>query len=55
MDFSYLDRNVADVRARIDKACADAGRTDGVTMIAAVKSGEVDEINYLHRALGVFC
>lgn len=53
MDFSYLDRNVADVRARIDKACADAGRTDGVTMIAAVKSGEVDEINYLHRSLGV--
>ena len=53
MDFSYLDRNVADVRARIDKACADAGRTDEVTMIAAVKSGEVDEINYLHRALGV--
>ena len=53
MDFSYLDRNMAEVRAQIERARADAGRTDEVTMIAAVKSGEVDEINYLHRALGV--
>ena len=53
MDFSYLDRNIAEVRAKIDAARAAAGRTDEVTMIAAVKSGEVDEINYLHRALGV--
>ena len=53
MDFSYLDRNMAEVRGQIAQACADAGRADEVTMIAAVKSGEVDEINYLHRALGV--
>ena len=53
MDFSYLDRNMAEVRARIDRARAEAGRTDEITMIAAVKSGEVEEINYLHRNLGV--
>lgn len=53
MDFSYLDKNMAEVRAQIDGAKAEVGRTDEVTMIAAVKSGEVDEINYLHRALGV--
>ena len=53
MDFSYLDRNVAEVRAQIARAMAEVGRTDEVAMIAAVKSGEVDEINYLHRALGV--
>ena len=53
MDFSYLDRNIAEVRARIESAKAEAGRTDEITVVAAVKSGEVDEINYLHRALGV--
>ena len=53
MDFSYLDRNMADVSARIEAACLLAGRRDAVTMIAAVKSGDVEEINYLHRNLGV--
>ena len=53
MDFSYLDKNVAEVRSKIDAARETAGRTDEVTMIAAVKSGEVDEINYLHRVLGI--
>lgn len=53
MDFSYLDRNMALVRERIDRAHAAAGRTDEVTLIAAVKSGEVEEINYLHQNLGI--
>ena len=53
MDFSYLDRNMALVRERIDRARADAGRTDEITLIAAVKSGDVEEINYLHQNLGV--
>lgn len=53
MDFSYLDRNIADVRSKMDAARIAAGRSDEVTMVAAVKSGEVGEINYLHNALGV--
>ena len=53
MDFSYLDKNIAEVRAQIDRARAEAGRTDEVTLIAAVKSGEVGEINYLHKSLGI--
>lgn len=53
MDFSYLDRNIAEVRSKMDAARIAAGRSDEVTMVAAVKSGEVDEINYLHNALGV--
>lgn len=53
MDFSYLDRNMAEVRARIEGAKRDAARADEITMIAAVKSGEVEEINYLHNELGV--
>lgn len=53
MDFSYLDRNMAEVRTLMARAASEAGRTDEVTMIAAVKSGEVEEINYLHDCLGV--
>ncbi|MBQ9113245.1 MAG: YggS family pyridoxal phosphate-dependent enzyme [Clostridia bacterium] len=52
MDYSYLDRNVADVRRRISAACAEAGIKD-VTMVAAVKYADIGEINYLHDSLGV--
>lgn len=53
MDFSYLDKNVKEVRDLIEKAKSRASRTDDVLMLAAIKSGEVDEINYLHNNLGV--
>lgn len=53
MDFSYLDKNIAEVRERIECAKREAGREDPVTMVVAAKSGEVDEINYLHRVHGV--
>ncbi len=53
MDFSYLDRNVSAVREKMAAACAASSRENNVTLLAAVKSGEVDEINYLHRNLGV--
>lgn len=49
MDYSYLDRNIDSVRRDIDTACD--GRS--VVMLAAVKSAEVDEINYIHNELGV--
>lgn len=49
MDYSYLDRNIDSVRRDIDTACE--GRS--VVMLAAVKSAEVDEINYIHNELGV--
>ncbi|MBQ7294313.1 MAG: YggS family pyridoxal phosphate-dependent enzyme [Clostridia bacterium] len=49
MDYSYLDKNICEVRSAID-AVSD-GRE--VVMLAAVKSAEVDEINYIHRHLGV--
>ncbi len=54
MSDCYLDRNLARVRAELDDA-ARAGGYDpaGVTLMAAIKSAEVEEINYLHRALGV--
>ncbi len=53
MDFSYLDRNTERVRAKMAAAARAAGREDNVTLLAAVKSGEVEEINYLHRACGI--
>lgn len=54
MDYSYIDKNVADVRRRIDTAAHDAGREPGeITLLAAVKYVGVDEVNYLHTRCGV--
>ena len=54
MDFSYLDRNVAEVRERIAVAKREVGRdSDEVMLLAAIKSADVDEINYIHKNLGI--
>ena len=53
MDHSYLDRNVAEVRGRIDAACAAAGRENDVMLLAAIKSADVGEIKYIHENLGI--
>ena len=56
MDYTYIDRNLSRVRADLEKACAQGGYPpDGVLLTAAIKSAEVEEINYLHRVLGVHC
>ncbi len=54
MDYTYLNRNVAHVRCELAEA-ARAGGYDpaGVTLMAAVKSADVGEINYIHRELGI--
>ena len=52
-DFSYLDRNVKDIRARMDAARARVGRTDEVKLIVAAKSGTPEELKYLFEHLGV--
>ena len=49
--FSYVDENLAAIRARIDAACERAGGRE-VTLLAAVKYTDTDHINYLH-SLGV--
>lgn len=52
--YEYIDRNLAHVRAEIEAACRETGRDpSGVTLLAAVKSADVGEINYLHRCCGV--
>ena len=51
MDFSYVDENLAAIRARIDAAANRSGGRE-VTLVAAVKYTDTDHINYLH-SLGV--
>ena len=52
--YSYLDRNVGEIRKKIKIAAARAGRDEkDILLMSAVKSAEADEINYIHKALGV--
>ena len=51
-ELSYMDRNVSEIRARIDAARARAGGQD-VTLVAAIKYTDAEHVNYLHRVLGV--
>ena len=54
MDYSYLDRNVGDIKKRISCAASASGRAAGdITLMAAVKSADVGEINYIHKNLGI--
>ena len=53
MSYEYIERNLREVREKIDAACKRAGREEPVTMLAAVKYAEPGEIEYLYRELGV--
>ena len=54
MDFSYLDAHAAECRAALTGACESVGRDAGeITLMAAIKSADVDEINYIHEKLGI--
>lgn len=53
VDFSYLERNLGEIRERMEKARLRAGRTDAVEMLVAAKSGSAEELNYLHEHCGV--
>ena len=52
--YSYLDKNVGDIKEKIRSAAISAGRDEkDVVLMSAVKSADVGEINYIHRVLGV--
>ena len=55
-DLSYMNANLASIRARIDAAKArrvgEAADAD-VTLLAAIKYTDAEHVNYLHRVLGV--
>ena len=54
MDYTYIDRNLSRVKADLKAACEAGGYDpDGVILMAAIKSADVGEINYLHKTLGV--
>ena len=53
MDYSYLDKNVEEIKNRINAAKARAGREDEIILMSAIKSAEVDEVHYIHEKLGV--
>ncbi len=53
MSFEYIDRNVAEVRARITDACKKAGREKEPLLLAAIKYATLEEIDYLHKSAGV--
>ncbi len=54
MSMTYLDRNVSNIKDKMVQAATCAEREAGeITLLAAVKSGEVEEIRYLHRELGI--
>lgn len=53
MDYSYLDKNISEVMAAIDAAKSSSDIKNNVVMLAAIKSAEVDEINYIHKNLGI--
>ncbi len=54
MDYSYIDENVARVRERIAEAAKRSGREpDDILLLAAIKSADADEVNYLHSALKI--
>ena len=52
--FAYIDENVARVRERIAEAARSSGRNEkDITLLAAIKSADADEVNYLHSQLGI--
>ena len=54
MDLSYIDENVAAVRERIADAARRSGRSaEDVLLMAAIKSADADEVNYIHKKLGI--
>ena len=52
MDYSYIDRNVGEIRRRIEQAASSVGK-EHITMVAAVKYADIGEINHLCDGLGV--
>jgi pyridoxal phosphate enzyme (YggS family) len=48
-DYSYIDRNVAEIREKIKRAEASCGREGEVMLLAAVKYAEAGEIEHLRR------
>ena len=53
MNYSYIDENYNEIKGKILEATARAGREEPPVFLAAIKSAEADEVNYLCRAHGI--
>ncbi len=53
LDFSYLERNISEIRERMVAAQRAACREDEISLIVAAKSGSAEELGYLHKHCGV--
>ena len=53
MGFEYIDRNLAEVRERIENARQRADRQEAVMLLPAVKYADPEEIEYLYRHAGI--
>ncbi len=54
MNYSYIDENLAEIRERIEAAALRSGReASDITLLSAIKSADVGEINYIHGSLGI--
>ncbi|MBQ8409210.1 MAG: YggS family pyridoxal phosphate-dependent enzyme [Clostridia bacterium] len=54
MNYAYLDENVRDIQERIRAAALRAGRgAEEITLLSAIKSADAEEINYIHKHLGI--
>lgn len=52
--YSYLDRNVEQIKNNISAAASRTNRKESdIVLMSAVKSATADEINYIHRSLGI--
>ena len=53
-EYGYIARNAARIREDIADVCRSVGRDpDQVTLLAAIKSADVGQINYLYRNVGI--
>ena len=54
LNYSYLDKNVERIKSNISAAAKRADRQEGeISLMSAIKSATVEEINYIHNSLGI--
>ena len=53
MDLSYLDKNVSEIREKINNAQKKSDRGQDVILLAATKYADAEMINYVHKNLSV--
>ena len=53
MDYSYIDKNYEEINAKIERALEASPCGERPVFLAAIKSAEADEVNYLCKKFGI--